>query len=53
MADFGYTEAAEYGDSSSTYWTLYTSEAEISDQKLVDTLTTDTKAISILVSWDT
>ena len=35
------------------YWALYTSEAEISDQKLVETLTTDTTAISILVSCDT
>jgi hypothetical protein len=35
------------------YWELYSSEAEISDQKLVETLTTDTLAMSILVSSDT
>ncbi|KAF8264436.1 hypothetical protein EI94DRAFT_1559684, partial [Lactarius quietus] len=34
--------------SSATYWKLYGSEAEISDQKLVETLTSDTTAMSIL-----
>ena len=53
LVDFMFLEAAEYGDSSATYWMLYMSEAEISDQKLVETLTTDTTAISILVSCDT
>ena len=48
-ADFERSEAAEYGDSSATYWDLYASEAEISDQKLVETLTSDTKAMSIMV----
>ena len=45
-------EAAEYGDSSATYGKLYASEAEISDQKLVDTLTGDTQAMLILVNSD-
>ena len=46
------TEATGYGDSSATYWELYVSEAEINDQKLVDTLTSDMTVISILVSVD-
>ncbi|KAH9167001.1 hypothetical protein EDB89DRAFT_170864 [Lactarius sanguifluus] len=41
-------EAAEYGDSSSIYWKLYASEAEVSDQKLVETLTGDTNSMLIL-----
>ena len=45
-----FLEAAEYGDSSATYWTQYLSEAEISDQKLVDTVINDTTAISVVVS---
>ena len=50
--DFWAIEVTGYGDSSATYWELYVSEAEINDQKLVDTLTTDMTAISILVSDD-
>lgn len=34
------------------YWELYASEAELSDQKLVQTLTGDTKSMVILVSRD-
>ncbi len=45
------SEAAEleYGDSSALYWKLYASEAETSDQKLVETLTGDTNSMLILV----
>ncbi|KAH9043970.1 hypothetical protein EDB84DRAFT_850425 [Lactarius hengduanensis] len=46
----GKAEAAEYGDSSTMYWNLYASEAEISDQKLVETLTADTGSMLILNS---
>ena len=46
------TEATEYGDSSATYWELYALEAEINDQKLVDTLTSDMTALSIAVGDD-
>ncbi|KAH9167003.1 hypothetical protein EDB89DRAFT_1817568, partial [Lactarius sanguifluus] len=49
-ADFEPAEAAEYGDSSTMYWNLYASEAEISDQKLVETLTADTGSMLILNS---
>ncbi len=35
------------------YWKLYGSEAETSDQKLVETLTGDTNSMLILVSGDT
>jgi hypothetical protein len=35
------------------YWKLYASEAEISDQKLVETLVGDTNSMLILVSRDT
>jgi hypothetical protein len=34
------------------YWELYASEAKISDQKFVDTLISDTKALSLLVGDD-
>ncbi|KAH9017223.1 hypothetical protein EDB85DRAFT_682169 [Lactarius pseudohatsudake] len=46
----GEAEAAEYGDSSTMYWNLYASEAEIGDQKLVETLTADTNSMLILNS---
>ncbi|KAH9043979.1 hypothetical protein EDB84DRAFT_851045 [Lactarius hengduanensis] len=41
-------EAAEYGDTSAVYWKLYVSEAEESDQKLVDNLSGDTNSMLIL-----
>jgi hypothetical protein len=47
--DFEQSEGAEYGDSSAAYWDLYASEAKISDQKFVDTLISDTEAMSIMV----
>lgn len=47
--DLEQSEAAEYGDSSTMYWELYASEAKINDQKFVDTLIGDTRALSILV----
>lgn len=34
------------------YWELYAAEAELNDQKLVQTLTGDTKSMVILVSSD-
>ncbi|KAI9440902.1 hypothetical protein H4582DRAFT_1504096 [Lactarius indigo] len=43
-------EDAGYGDSSATYWNLYASETEISDQKLVETLTGDTNSMLFLNS---
>ncbi|KAI9440905.1 hypothetical protein H4582DRAFT_1876345, partial [Lactarius indigo] len=43
-------EGAEYGDPSAMYWNLYASEAEISDQKLVETLTGDTSSMLFLNS---
>ncbi|KAH9169432.1 hypothetical protein EDB89DRAFT_1471460 [Lactarius sanguifluus] len=46
----GKAEEAEYGDSSATYWNLYASETEISDQKLVETLTGDTNSLLFLNS---
>ncbi|KAH9074985.1 hypothetical protein EDB83DRAFT_1887117 [Lactarius deliciosus] len=46
----GEAEEAEYGDSSATYWNLYASETEISDQKLVETLTGDTNSLLFLNS---
>ncbi|KAH9055759.1 hypothetical protein EDB87DRAFT_1279522 [Lactarius vividus] len=46
----GEAEDAEYGDSSATYWNLYTSEAEINDQKLVETLAGDTNSLMFLNS---
>ncbi|KAI9440907.1 hypothetical protein H4582DRAFT_2074701 [Lactarius indigo] len=41
-------EDAEYGDSSAMYWNLYASEAEVGDQKLVETLTGDTNSMLLL-----
>jgi hypothetical protein len=50
--NFEQLEAAEFRDSDAMYWELYASEAELSDQKLVQTLTGDTKSMVILVSND-
>ncbi|KAI9440901.1 hypothetical protein H4582DRAFT_1504069 [Lactarius indigo] len=47
-SDVKRSEAAEYGDTSAVYWKLYVSEAEASDQKLVDNLSGDTNSMLIL-----
>ena len=47
-----FLEDVRYWDSSATYWTKYMSKAELSDQKLVDTVIKDTTAISVVVSRD-
>ncbi|KAH9034588.1 hypothetical protein EDB85DRAFT_994958 [Lactarius pseudohatsudake] len=41
-------EVHEYGDTSAAYWKLYGSEAEIYDQKLVDSLSGETQSMLIL-----
>jgi hypothetical protein len=43
-------QAAEYGNTSATYWNLYLSEAEINDQSLVDSVEADTRAMELVVS---
>ncbi|KAH9043978.1 hypothetical protein EDB84DRAFT_851071 [Lactarius hengduanensis] len=46
----GEAEDTEYGDSSARYWNVYASETEISDQKLIETLTGDTNTLLFLNS---
>jgi hypothetical protein len=43
-------QAAEYGNTSATYWNLYLSEAEINDKNLVESVEADTRAMELVVS---
>ena len=45
-----FDQAAEYGNTSATYWNLYLSEAEINDKNLVESLEGDTKSMELVVS---
>jgi hypothetical protein len=45
-------KAPKYGDTSSTYWKLYGSEAEIYDENLVDSLKDNTGSMVFLVRGD-
>ena len=42
----------KHGDTSSAYWKLYRSEAEINDKNLVETLTSNTDSMGFLVRGD-
>ena len=44
--------APKYGDTSSAYWKLYRSEAEISDKNFVETVIGNTNSMVFLVSRD-
>ena len=46
-------QAAEYGNTSATYWNLYLSEAETNDKNLVESLEADTKSTELVVSLST
>ena len=45
-------KAPKYGDTSATYWKLYTSEAKINDNNFVENLKGNTDSMIILVRGD-
>jgi hypothetical protein len=52
FADPEQSKDTKYSDTSAAFWNLYRDEAEISDDKLVKTLTGDTDSMQLLVRYD-